>query len=280
MLNHRKAYAAALATVVLALGPAVAGCSQSGGSPKPAPPSDAPQARTTTSYTASRADSGTPTAEDMRTTAARLRERAGSLGLKDTDVSVAGSVVTIKARRADSDRVAQMTATALLEFRPVLDPATAAQKGLEQAYGALVCDGSTRTLTSLPDGPGVACDHRMKEKYLLGPTALPGTDVESATAAFDSANGSGWVVNLTFTPAGSAQFSQVTGTLSQNATPTNQFAIVVDGEVVSAPAVYSAITGGEARISGSFTRDGAENLAAALSSGALPVQLVAKGTKQ
>ncbi|MFI0938691.1 preprotein translocase subunit SecD [Streptomyces sp. NPDC021020] len=276
MRNHRTAYAAALAAVVLGL----SGCSGSGGSPKPAPPSDAPQARTTASFTASRADSGAPTAEDMRTTADRLRERAASLGLKNTDVTVAGSVVTIVAPRADADRVAQMTATALLEFRPVLDPATAAQKGLKAAYDALVCDGSTRALTSLPDGPGVACDHRLKEKYLLGPTALPGTDVESATAALDTSHDSGWVVNLSFTPGGSADFAKITGTLSQNPPPTNQFAIVVDGEVVSAPAVYSPITGGTGRISGSFTRDSAQNLAAALSSGALPVQLVASGTKQ
>ncbi|MFI0723180.1 preprotein translocase subunit SecD [Streptomyces sp. NPDC021224] len=278
MLPHRKAYAAALAAVVLVLGPAVSGCSDSGGSPMPAPPSGAPQARTTTTYTASRADSGAPTAEDMRTTADRLRERAKSLGLKNTDVTAAGTVVTIVAPRADSDRVAQMTATALLEFRPVLDPATAAQQGLGQAYSALACDGTTRAITSLPDGPAVACDSRMKEKYLLGPTALPGTDVESATAALDTSNGSGWIINLAFTPSGSTEFAQVTAKLAQNLQPANQFAVVVDGEVLSAPAVNSAITGGQAQISGSFTREAAENLAAAISSGALPVQLVANGT--
>lgn len=276
MLRHRKAQAAALATAVLALGPVLAGCSDSGAA-KPGPLSDASQARTTATYTARRADSTAPTAEDMRTTADRLRERAAALGLKNTEVRVAGSVVTIVAPRADADRVAQMTATALLEFRPVLDPATAAQNGLQRAYDALACDTATRALTSLPDGPAVACDRRMKQKYLLGPTALPGTEVESAKASFDSAGGNGWLVNLSFTPAGSADFTKVTTTLSQNVTPANQFAIVVDGEVISAPAVQSAITGGQAQISGSFTRDGAENLAAAVSSGALPVQLVPGG---
>jgi preprotein translocase subunit SecD len=275
MLPHRKACATAFATAVLVLGSAVSGCSDSGGSPKPAPPSGAP--RTTTTYAASRADSGPPTAEDMRTTAERLRERAKSLGLEDTDVTVAGDVVTIEAPRADADRVARLTATALLEFRPVLDPAGAAGSGLRQRYDAMVCDGTTRAVTSLPDGPTVACDRRMKQKYLLGPTALAGAEVRTATAAFDSAGGSGWLVDLSFTPAGSARFAEITTTQSQKTQPADELAIVVDGEVVSAPAINSPITGGQAQISGSFTRDSAQALAAAVSSGALPVRLTAGG---
>ncbi|WP_406707671.1 SecDF P1 head subdomain-containing protein, partial [Streptomyces griseiscabiei] len=73
--------------------------------------------------------------------------------------------------------------------------------------------------------------------------------------------------------AGAAKFTEVTGRLAQQASPQNQFAIVLDGTVISAPYVASAITGGEAQISGSFTRSEAEELAANLDTGALPVRL-------
>lgn len=274
MLPHRTAYAAALLAAVLASGSAVSGCSGSGGTVSP---TRAPQGRTTAAYTASRADAGTPTGEDMRVTADRLRKRATALGLKGTDVRVDGTVVTIVAPRQDADRLRQLTGTALLEFRPVLDPATAGQNGLAQAYASMVCGSTTRATPSLPERPTVACDKAAGQKYLLGPASLGGAQVESASAAFDSATGSGWLVDLTFNTAGGTTFAQVTGSLAQRTEPADQLAILVDGEVVSAPAIRSAITGGKAQISGTFTKEEAENLAAAISSGALPVQLTARG---
>jgi preprotein translocase subunit SecD len=272
MLPHRKAYSAAFAVVVLALASAVSGCSDSGGAEE-----KNASARTTAAYTASLTGSGTPTDEDMRVTADRVRERAAALGLKDTDVRVDGTVVTITAPHGNADRLRRMTTTALLEFRPVLDPATAGQNGLKQAYDSMDCSRTTRATPSLPARPTVACDGVKEQKYLLGPTALDGAKVESATAEFDSVTGAGWLVDLAFSPAGSKTFAAVTGTLAQHTPPTNQFAIVVDAEVISAPSVVSAITGGKAQISGSYTKEGAQDLAAAISSGALPVQLTADG---
>jgi preprotein translocase subunit SecD len=277
MLPHRKAYSAASAVAVLALASAVSGCSDSGGTAGPASPEKDALVRTTAAYTASLTDSGTPTGEDMRVTADRVRKRAAALGLKDTDVRVNGTVITITAPHGNADRLRRMTSTALLEFRPVLDPATAGQNGLKQAYDSMVCNRTTRATPSLPARPTVACDGVNGQKYLLGPTALDGAKVESASAEFDSVTGAGWLVDLAFSPAGSRTFAAVTGTLAQHTPPTNQFAIVVDGGVVSAPSVVSAITGGKAQISGRYTQDGAQDLAAAISSGALPVQLTAEG---
>jgi preprotein translocase subunit SecD len=279
MLPHRKAYAAALVTVVIALGSAVSGCSDSGGLTKSEPLGKPTPVLTTVTYTASRTDSGTPTAEDMRMTADRMRKRAKALGLKDTDVRVDGTVITIVAPRSNAERLEQLTAAALLEFRSVLDPATAADSGLKQAYDSMVCDRTTRPIPAQPARPTVACDSTTGQKYLLGPTDIGGADVESATATFNAATGSGWLVNLAFSPAGTTAFTEVTGTLSQHTPPANQFAIVIDGEVISAPAVASAIAGGRAQISGNYTKEGAENLAAAISSGALPVQLTSNDTK-
>ncbi|MDE2412951.1 MAG: protein translocase subunit SecD, partial [Sphingomonadales bacterium] len=49
--------------------------------------------------------------------------------------------------------------------------------------------------------------------------------------------------------------------------------IILDGKVLSAPVIEEPIIGGTARISGSFTADSANQLAIALRSGALPVDL-------
>ena len=135
--------------------------------------------------------------------------------------------------------------------------------------------GRRRATPARPERPTVGCDRSTEQKYLLGPTAVAGTEVESATAKFNSVSGDGWLVNLVFSPAGSTTFTEVTGTLAQHSPPADQFAIVVDGEVASAPSVASAITGGKAQITGRYTKEAAENLAAAISSGALPVQITA-----
>ena len=107
-------------------------------------------------------------------------------------------------------------------------------------------------------------------KYALGPVAVPGTDISSASAGISTQNGQ-WQVNLSFTGSGGSKFTAVTTKLAKNTTPANQFAIVLDGKVQSAPSVSSAITGGQAQITGSFTQQQATSLANVLSYGALPL---------
>ncbi|HEY5834886.1 SecDF P1 head subdomain-containing protein, partial [Streptomyces sp.] len=157
-----------------------------------------------------------------------------------------------------------------LAFRPVLDGAATA--GLQQKYTALNCGPTGAPLASTSDEPTAACDRKAHQKYLLGPVALDGSDVKSATAGLD-ANGGGWIVNLDFTSAGSVKFARITGTLAAQVAPANQFAILVDGDVLSAPSVQQSITGGKAQISGGFTRESARNLATLVTTGALPVEL-------
>ena len=80
-----------------------------------------------------------------------------------------------------------------------------------------------------------------------------------------------WVVNLEFNSAGGATFESVTGTLASRQPPENQFAIVLDSEVISAPSVSSSIPGGRAEISGNFNQQSATELANVLKYGALPL---------
>lgn len=76
-------------------------------------------------------------------------------------------------------------------------------------------------------------------KYVLGPAEVSGTEVKSAKAAFDQQRGM-WIVQMEFTGKGSKQFQTITKKLSAQQEPQNQFAIALDGEVVSAPASASS----------------------------------------
>ncbi len=76
---------------------------------------------------------------------------------------------------------------------------------------------------------------------------------------------------MTFNSKGSSKFADITGQLAQKTTPQNEFAIVLDDQVVSHPYVQTAITGGNAEISGRFTQQEAQSLANMLSYGALPL---------
>lgn len=76
------------------------------------------------------------------------------------------------------------------------------------------------------------------------------------------------VVSITFDQQGGAKFAKLT---SENVN--RPFAIILDGEVLSAPNINEPILGGSAQISGSFTVESANQLAIALRSGALPVDL-------
>ncbi len=75
-------------------------------------------------------------------------------------------------------------------------------------------------------------------------------------------------VSIRFDSAGSNTFARVTG-----ANVNKRFAMVLDGQVLSAPTINEAILGGQAQISGSFTVQTANELAIALRSGSLPVKL-------
>lgn len=76
------------------------------------------------------------------------------------------------------------------------------------------------------------------------------------------------VVNIQFDQQGGRKFARLT---SENVN--RPFAIILDGEVLSAPNINEPILGGSAQISGSFTVESANQLAIALRSGALPVDL-------
>ncbi len=119
------------------------------------------------------------------------------------------------------------------------------------------------------DQPLFACDKTKTAKYLLGPIIVPGTEVSSASAGIPQ-GAVAPAVQLSFTSAGQSAFTAATKVLASKSSPQNQFAIVLDGTVISAPQVSYQINGG-AQIDGNFTQVEANDLANVLKYGALPL---------
>ncbi|WP_430886290.1 protein translocase subunit SecD [Fusibacter sp. JL216-2] len=83
----------------------------------------------------------------------------------------------------------------------------------------------------------------------------------------------GHTVMLKMNGDGKDLFRDATLKASQMGAHGGQIAILLDDEVISAPYANQQIPNGEAVINGSFTQEGAANLAALIRGGALPVEL-------
>lgn len=103
-------------------------------------------------------------------------------------------------------------------------------------------------------------------KDMSGKVVLTGKDLKDARAQVSQGNQA--VVGLEFSDEGGKKFGELT---ARNIG--KQIAIELDGEVLTAPVVQEAITGGRAQISGSRTVEEAEHLAILLRSGSLPVKI-------
>lgn len=95
---------------------------------------------------------------------------------------------------------------------------------------------------------------------------VAGEDLANATYSTDENNSP--AVSITFNTRGGKQFADAT-----RANVGRPFAIVLDGEVISAPRINTAILGGSAIITGAFTVQEANDLALLLRAGALPAPL-------
>jgi SecD/SecF fusion protein len=125
---------------------------------------------------------------------------------------------------------------------------------------------------SKPGEKGQAKD--MLELYSLKGGDLPpygpvlgGDVVTDANADIDHQSG-GFVVDMQMNSKGAADWDQITKNNVGRAV-----AIVLDGQVQSAPNIMNEISGGRSQISGSFSSEDAKDLANILTSGKLPVEL-------
>lgn len=149
---------------------------------------------------------------------------------------------------------------------PLANPDVTAQDGLD-ALGLEASESATATMEWFIAGdcatPAPAtedfvavCDQD-GTVYLLAPAALTEQDL----ASVEPLDAGGLTVQ--FTDDGTERFAQLTALAASSQAPANQVAIVLNGEVFSAPAVQGEITSGAAEITSSAERDW-DGLAAAL----------------
>jgi preprotein translocase subunit SecD len=148
---------------------------------------------------------------------------------------------------------------------------------LQAQFDALDCATPFREPGQVDDPtvPLITCDVTGTQKFILGPVEVEGANISDASnGTVQSQTGAStntWAVNLDFDVAGTQAFADVTQRLFPLSEPRNQFAITLDGFVITAPATQAVITGGSAQITGNFDRDSSKVLADQLKYGSLPI---------
>ena len=148
---------------------------------------------------------------------------------------------------------------------------------LQAQFDALDCATAFREPGQVDDStlPLITCDVTGTQKFILGPVEVEGANISDASnGTVQSSTGAStntWAVNLDFDAAGTQAFADVTQRLFPLSEPRNQFAITLDGFVITAPATQAVITGGSAQITGNFDRDSSKVLADQLKYGSLPI---------
>ncbi len=115
------------------------------------------------------------------------------------------------------------------------------------------------TLLPLRDGSG--------DIPVYDDVALSGDRLDAAASGFEQGTGRP-MVTFDFDRQGGTAFAEITA-----ANIGQRFAVVLDGEVLTAPVIQQAIPGGQGQITGDFTLEEAQTLAVLLTSGALPASL-------
>ncbi|MDD5634034.1 MAG: protein translocase subunit SecD [Candidatus Omnitrophica bacterium] len=155
----------------------------------------------------------------------------------------------------DRQRAKEIIAkTAHLEFRLVSDDADLLKKALE---GQPVEGYELKYMKNK--------DEKQEPLLVETKTSLTGDMLVDASTEFSQQGFGQPYVSLTFSEKGGAIFSNLTG-----ANVGKRLAVVLDGEVYTAPVIRERIPSGRAQITGNFSVQEAKDLALVLRAGALP----------
>lgn len=186
-----------------------------------------------------------------------IRNRIDQFGVKEVSIQRQGTdeLVIQLPGVTDRDRALELIGkTALLEFRLVSpDP-----EKIKQAVSGDVPEGYE--LLETPDGESILIEKKAE---------VTGADLVNAFVKFDQSTFNQPTVSITFNKEGAKKFARVTG----NNVGT-RLAIVLDGNVKSAPVIKERIPSGEGVIQGRFTPEQANDLSIILRAGALPAPVI------
>jgi preprotein translocase subunit SecD len=242
---------------------------QTAAAPQTAPAPEAP----TTTVAASPPPTTAAPATTIDPTAGNGGSRSATARLQDaTTTTVAPAPPTTAAAPTSTVPPTPLNQYGVNVYDPKFGELFQLESGLDAQTTPPAEDKADQEVT-LSDGDGVL--------YRLGPTRLTGRAVETATAGLNEAGE--WTVNPVFRKGeeGIDKFNQV-ATQCYNGDPVcpagaggrGRLAIVLDGDVLSAPSINEAtFQRDQIQISGSFDEDSAKSLAVALRFGSLPIEL-------
>jgi SecD/SecF fusion protein len=210
-----------------------------------------------------------PITKDLQDRAVEvIRKRVDALGVNEPDIAPQGTdriLVQLAGLSSDATQQAQdqLQRVAKLEFAIVRPDSQAL---LEQiaAGQAIMPPGYEVKVAKDTDARGKTTEERL---LLPRRANLGGDHVSRAFAFFDQ---QGWGVSLEFDRTGAELFDNLAAVNKGN-----RLAILLDGEVLSAPVLQTDHFGGRAQITGHFTEQEARDLASALENPLrVPVQIV------
>ncbi len=217
--------------------------------------------------TAQGTDGHEVTQEDMEKSRAIIESRVNALGASEATVQVQGNdqiLVQIPGLSDTETALETIGKTGKLEFARAdsfTDEADqqAIQNGTYMQQGMVTDDMGNQ----FPTG-------EMQYRSVSGSYTplITGENITRVTVDKESETSNYYAVNLTLDSAGTEAFAQATRELA----PTNgKIVIILDGQIQSAPAVQSEITGGQVAITGGYSLEEAQSLQTVLESGSLPV---------
>ncbi len=186
-------------------------------------------------------------------------------GIQDSVVARNGKdriLVQIPGSQVDRDQIIRITEiTGLLEFKLVEDSAPS-EDLLAEKYSDGYPEGTIVVLQK-EEGSDIPIN-----VFLVPDTApLTGEKLDRASIRMDPR--AGWVVDFVFDADGAKAFRKLTASENRG----RQLAIVLDGDLHSAPQINDPIPGGRGFIQGSFTSQEAADLAIILRSGSLAIPI-------
>ncbi len=191
-----------------------------------------------------------------------------------TDEPIERLVVELPGVTDVSQAIDEIGRTPLLEFKLLDEDILAQQETLASLEAMANASGTGSAVVG-----NVRVDGELiEEQDPFVDTGLTGRYLESAALEFAGGQGGQLanepLVSVRFTPEGGQLFADITRN-----NVGSQLGIFLDGEMISAPVINEAITGGTAIISGGFTPEEARELAQNLSFGALPVPIELQSTQ-
>jgi len=210
-------------------------------------------------------------ADDLDTAVEIIRNRVDALGVAEPDITRQGDNIVVQLPGVDDqERAIELVGqTAKLLFRPVL-------AGPVPAAEAEAAGGEFAELTSAEDDneADVVVLDSEEGRYILGPALTSGAALEGAEAELQQVE---WVVRVTARPGeeGIGLFNTAARACFNRTAecPTGQLAIVLDGQVVSAPVIQAPdFDRANIYLSGAFSESDARDTALVLDFGALPVE--------